>query len=152
MVEVLSPERKTIFLEQRAKYILHLIADRENNFYMQVSNEEFEPDLINEIIRCSVELKEKKLSCTPALKDYSIKGFDVSSTGEAFAFMEWRIGTCVRIAGMENREAPCVTKASYHPGFYVDISPDNKWLVFVAFSQEEDAAFTNDLYLVKIKD
>jgi hypothetical protein len=155
LIEVLSPERETIFLEQRAKYILHIVTDRQNRIYMQVSNEEFEPDLINEVIRCTVDLRGEKregLSCTPVLEDYSVKSFDVLSSGAGFAFMEWRVDGCVRVARTEDVETPCITKASFHPGYHLNISPDDKWLAFMTLREKEDNMFANDLYLVKLKD
>ncbi|HLC18419.1 MAG TPA: hypothetical protein VJM57_05330 [Thermodesulfobacteriota bacterium] len=149
-IRVFSPE-KNIFLEQRAKYILRLLTDKQDNVYMQVSNEEFEPDLINEVIRCTVDLKEEKISCVPVLEDFSIKGFDVFPSGEAFVFMEWRVEGCVKIARVENSEASCIAKGLYHPGYYLSVSPDDKWLAFVVLSEKEGDVFTNDLYLIKLK-
>lgn len=155
LIEVLRPERESVFLEQKAKHILHVLTARENVVYMQVSNEEFEPELINEVIKCSVNLKAKKserLSCIPVLEDYSVKNYDVFSNGAGFVFMEWKVAGCVRIARKENGEEPCITRASYYPGFFLNISPDDRWVGFVAFRKKENDTFANDLYVVKLKD
>lgn len=155
LIESLSPERETIVLEQRAKYILHVLTDSQNRIYMEVSNEEFEPDLINEVIRCTLDLKEEKLSCTPVLNDFSIKGFDASSDGEAFVLMEWRVNGCVKYiqpSVQTAEKASCITGASYHPGYHLDISPDDSWVAFVAIRKTERDVFANDLYLTKLKD
>ena len=110
--------------------------------------ERHEKDLI---ISCEINRSEATLSCVDVLElNRSVRGYQLLSDGETIVFTE-QGDRCVRIKYKGESEARCITSANYRLGYYIRVSPDEKWLAFtVSRKRDDERSYTTDLYIAEL--
>jgi len=146
-IEVFDAEERIITIYPEFQTFYPLLTDKQNRVYMTVE----ENDGLR-VVRCTVDVKEEKLSCHTVLQeDGHVKGFDVLSDGETAVFTR-DDDRCVRIMLTGKKKADCITASRYVIGNYVAISPDGGWMTFTANRKSDEGNHDiSDLYIVELK-
>src|SRR3989304_2808112 len=146
-IEVFDAEERIITIYPEFQTFYPLLTAKQNRVYMTVE----ENDGLR-VVRCTVDVKEEKLSCHTVLQeDGHVKGFNVLSDGETAVFTR-DDDRCVRIMLTGKKKADCITASRYVIGNYVAISPDGGWMTFTANRKSDEGNHDiSDLYIVELK-
>ena len=144
VLEMVRPKRKTI--QFKPKFGVHGLAmiDALNRIYLEVAQDGW-------LERCKIDLEQEEIECSVILdREKDINDFDIFSDMETFAFVE-QGGRCVKSMRVGEKAASCITPSELEIGPFVDISPDERWIVFFVFHRLDNGKVKGqDLYISKI--
>jgi hypothetical protein len=170
-VEIFEPERKIVRLYPQSRHFVPRLSDKEDRVYIRIQGEEVEGRVIE---RCGLDLEKEAISCVPVLELPSrnkrpaslclgcpalpvspggIEGFDIFSDEETMVYTVYG-DRCVRVKKIGEEEAGCLTSSDYRIGYFVTISPNERWLAFTVHRKLGVAdgfdVVTDDLYVIEL--
>lgn len=153
-LELFGPENEQIILEPPLDgSVMDIQMAGPNRVYLITHRrmkglERYAKDLV---VGCEINRSEATVSCVDVLElNRSVRAYKFLSDGETVVFME-EGDRCIRIKYKGESEARCISSANFRLRFYVEVSPDERWLAFtVSRKRENENTYTADLYIVEL--
>lgn len=147
-ISTFIPEKKTTRIDPRSKEIVLRRFDGDDGLYMKVWDSSSAGP--REIKRCVLDMDKKEASCESVLKrDRDILDFDLSPDGKTIFFAEAGERCVKMIKG--GGGARCIAPPGERFIYRVNISPDGRWVAYVADDKPFYKPYENQILIYRIK-
>jgi hypothetical protein len=141
-------EKETTRIDPHSKEIVLRRFDGDDGLYMKVWDSTSAG--AREIKRCVLDMEKKSASCESVLKrDRDIFDFDLFSDGKTVLFTE-KGGRCVKMI-KGGGKGKCITPSGERVVFRFNISPDGRWVAYVADDKPFYKPYENEIFIYRIK-
>ncbi|MEE9543834.1 MAG: hypothetical protein V3V95_08645 [Thermodesulfobacteriota bacterium] len=146
VVEILEPERKTLYLKPPPgiEFASLWFADGQNRFYINADYER--------LLRCTLNIEDERMECEVLLE--GTRDVHAVIAGSMFAeetlIFTRREEKCIRAKTFGEDEADCFITTEHKSGNYAVTSPDDKYLAFTVSWKNTSGRFIDDLYIVEL--